>query len=226
MPVDLVHEPGDFCVSSTEWRFDAESKGSASFDMLVIPQAALSPLLAGGRLARPFRLPGAGPIGSLLGAAMDAAKAQAPFLADELSEAVLRNLCGLVTLACGASDEGIEWGRDSLRSAQLEAVKRHIDLHLPDPSLTPAAAAAALGVSARQLHRLFEPTGCTFARYVLRQRLLRCRDTIAGATGTGRSVVDIALGWGFNSMATFYRAFMGEFGSPPAVLRAASRRDE
>jgi hypothetical protein len=74
MPVDLIHEPGDFCVSSTEWRFDAESKGPDSFDMLVIPQAALSPLLAGGRLARPFRLPGASPLGSLLGAALDAAR--------------------------------------------------------------------------------------------------------------------------------------------------------
>jgi AraC-like DNA-binding protein len=226
LPVDLIHEPGDFCVSSTQWQFDAESKGPASFDMLVIPQAALSPLLTGGRLARPFRLPGASPLGSLLGAAMDAAKAQAPLLADELCEAVLRNLCGLVALVCGASDEGTEWGRDSPRSAQLEAVKRHVDLHLADPDLTPASAAAALGISARQLHRRFEANDSTFGRYVLRQRLLRCRDTIAGATGTGRSVVDIALGWGFNSMATFYRAFASEFGTPPAVLRAASRKGE
>jgi AraC-like DNA-binding protein len=224
MPVDLVHEPGDFCVSSTEWRFDEESEGPASFDMLVIPQAALSPLLAGGRLARPFRLPGASPLGSLLGAAMDAAKAQAPLLPDELGEAVLRNLCGLVTLACGTADESTEGGRDSLRSAQFAAAKRHVDQHLVDPGLTPASAAAALGISARQLHRLFEPSGSTFARYVLRQRLLRCRDTIAGATGTGRSVVDIAFGWGFNSMATFYRAFASEFGDPPAALRAASRK--
>jgi AraC-like DNA-binding protein len=226
MAVDLIHETGDFCVSSTEWQFDAESKGPASFNMLVIPQAAISPLLAGGRLARPFRLPGASPLGSLLGAAMDAAKTQAPLLPDELSEAVLRNLCGLVALACGASDEGTDRGRDLARSAQLAAVKRHVDLHLADPGLTPASATAALGISVRQLHRLFEPSGITFARYVLRQRLLRCRDTIAGATGTGRSVVDIAFGWGFNSMATFYRAFVSEFGSPPAVLRAASRKDD
>ncbi len=221
-PVDLVHEPGDFCVSSTEWRFEAESKGTASFGMLVIPQAALAPLLTGGRLRHPFRLPGASPIGSLLGTAMDAAKAQAPLLPEALGEAVLRNLCGLVALSCGASDEGAVRGRDSLRSAQLEAVKRHVDLHLADPGLTPASAAAALGISVRQLHRLFEPNGSSFARYVLRQRLLRCRDTIAGATGTGRSVVDIAFGWGFNSMATFYRAFAGEFGGAPAVLRTAS----
>ena len=92
--------------------------------------------------------------------------------------------------------------------------------------LTPATASAAVDISVRQLHRLFEPSGRSFARYVLRQRLLRCRDTIAGATGTGRSVIDIAFGWGFNSMATFYRAFVSEFGSPPAVLRATSRKDK
>lgn len=220
--VDLVHEPGDFCLSSSEWRFDAESKGAASFSVLVIPQAAVSPLLAGGRLARPFRLPGASPIGSLLAAAIDAAKAQVPLLPDELGEAVLRNLSGLAALACGASDEGAEQGRVSLRSAQLAAVKRHIDLKLADIDLTPASAAAAIGVSPRQLHRLFEPTGGSFARYVSRQRLLKCRDAIAGATGTGRSVVDIAFGWGFNSMATFYRSFLNEFGAAPVALRDAA----
>jgi AraC-like DNA-binding protein len=224
--IELNHEPGDFCVSSTEWRFEAESKGPASFDMLVIPQAALSPLLAGGRLARPFRLPSASPLSSLLGTAVDAAKAQTPLLADELGEAVLRSLCGLVALVCSVSDEGTRQGWDSRRSAQLAAVKRHVDLHLADPGLTPASAAAALGISARQLHRLFEPSGSTFARYVLRQRLLQCRDTIAGVTGTGRSVLDIAFGWGFNSMATFYRAYASEFGNPPAVPRVPSRKAE
>jgi len=222
-PVDLIHEPGDFCVSATEWQFDAESKGPASFDMLVIPQAALAPLLTGGRLQRPFRLSGGSPLGSLLGAAIAAANAQAPMLPNELGEAVLRNLCGLVALTCGASDEGTARARDSLHAARLAAVKRYVDLNLSDPNLTPASTAAALGISARQLHRLFEQSDISFARYVSRQRLLRCRDTIAGATGTGRSVVDIAFGWGFNSMATFYRSFVSEFGSPPAMMRAASQ---
>jgi transcriptional regulator GlxA family with amidase domain len=149
---------------------------------------------------------------------------ETPANPDELGEGVLRNLCGLVALSCGVSDEGVERVRDSFRSAQLAAAKRHIDLHLADPGLTPVGVAAALGISVRQLHRLFEPSGSSFARYVLRQRLIRCRDTIAGATGTGRSVVDIAFGWGFNSMATFYRAFASEFGGAPAVLRTTSRR--
>jgi AraC-like DNA-binding protein len=220
-PVDLIHEPGDFCVSSTEWQFHAESTGPVSFELLIIPQAALSPFLTGGRLRCPFRLPGTSPLGSLLGAAISAAVAQAPLVPDELGEAVLRNLCGLVALTCNSSDEDTGQGRDSLHSARLAAVKRYVDLHLADPDLTPASAAAALGISVRQVHRLFERNNISFARYVSRQRLLRCRDTIAGATGTGRSVVDIAFGWGFASMATFYRAFVSEFGSPPAMLRAS-----
>jgi hypothetical protein len=147
-PIDLNHEPGDFCISSTEWQFDAESKGPVSLDMLIIPQAALSPLLTGGRLRQPFRLPATSPLGSLLGAAIDAAKVQAPLLPNELSEAVLRNLCGLVALTCGASSEGAERARDSAHSAQLAAVKRYVDLHLADPSLTPAIVAAGWHLSA------------------------------------------------------------------------------
>jgi AraC-like DNA-binding protein len=34
-------------------------------------------------------------------------------------------------------------------------------------------------------------------------------------------VADIAFGWGFNSLATFYRAFEREFGLPRAALRVA-----
>jgi transcriptional regulator GlxA family with amidase domain len=83
------------------------------------------------------------------------------------------------------------------------AIKRHIDLHLTDSGLTPATASAAVDISVRQLHRLFEPSGMSFARYVLRQRLLRCRDTIAGATGTGRSVIDIAFVGGSTAWPRF-----------------------
>jgi AraC-like DNA-binding protein len=222
-PVDLRHEAGDFCVSATEWEFDAEARDAVAFALLVIPQSVLSPLLAGGRLARPFRVAANSSLSSLLGTALDAAGAQVPLLPPALATAVLRNLAGLVALVCGASDEGQEVGRRSVHAARLDAVKQHIKVHLADPALTPASTAAALGISVRQLHLLFEPTGSTFGQYVLRQRLLQCRDGIAGATGTTRKVVDIAFGWGFNSMATFYRAFAAEFGTPPSALRAAAQ---
>ena len=94
----------------------------------------------------------------------------------------------------------------------------------PIPTLTAASTAAAIGISLRQLYILFEPTGTGFARYMLRQRLLKCRDTIAGATGTGRSVADIAFGWGFGSMATFTVPMRVSSARPHRAARRQGRR--
>ena len=91
----------------------------------------------------PVTVPAGSPLGSLLGAAFDAAVAQVPLLSPELGDAVLQNLCGLVALACGASDEGRLSGQDSLRAARLEAAKRYIEQHLAEPDLTPTSTAAA-----------------------------------------------------------------------------------
>jgi AraC-like DNA-binding protein len=192
-----------------------------AFSALLIPREVLSPLLAGGDLTRPIPVRAASPIGSLLGFAFEAAAAQVPLLSPELGDAVLQNLCGLVALACGVSEEGRTSWQDSVRAARLEGAKRYIEQHLAEPDLTPANTAAALGISLRQLHLTFEPTGTSFAQYVTQRRLLRCRAALKNPTGAGRSVADIAFGWGFNSLATFYRAFQREFGMPPTALSTA-----
>jgi AraC-like DNA-binding protein len=212
--------PGDFYVFSSEWPFEASMDGETAVSGLIIPHRVLSPSLAGGRLTRPVAVPAGSPLGSLLGTAFDAAAEKLLLLSPDLGDAVLQNLCGLVALACGASEEGRWSGRDSLRAARLEAAKRYIEQHLPEPGLTPATTAAALGISLRHLHLLFEPTGTSFAQHVAQRRLLQCRAALTSPTGTGRSVADIAFGWGFNSLPTFYRAFQREFGVPPAALRA------
>ena len=62
-------------------------------------------------------------------------------------------------------------GAATLRAAALERAKRYVDLHLADPELGSAAVARAVGVSERQLQRLFELQGESFARHVARRRL-------------------------------------------------------
>jgi AraC-like DNA-binding protein len=213
--------PGDFCVSSCEWPYEWKTKEGTSASALLIPHGVLSPLLSGGHLTRPIQVPAGSPLGSLLSAAYDAAATQVSRLSPELGDAVLQNLCGLVALACGASEEGRWNGRESLRTTRLEAAKRYIDQHLAEPDLTPGSTAAALGISLRHLHLLFEPTGISFAQYVMRRRLLQCRAALSGPMGVARSVTDIAFGWGFSNLTTFYRAFRREFGMAPGELRAS-----
>jgi len=101
--------PGDFCVTSTSRPNQSAMKDGVCFNALLIPSGVLSPLLTGGRLTGPVAISARSPLGSLLGAAFDGAVAQLPHLSPDLGDAVLANLCGLVALACGVSDDG-QWG--------------------------------------------------------------------------------------------------------------------
>jgi AraC-like DNA-binding protein len=140
-------------------------------------------------------------------------------LSDAEAGQVADNFCRLLAVACGrgAGEHG-----EALREARLAEAKRYIHQHLANPDLTPQTAADALRISVRQLHLLFEPSGASFAQYVLRQRLEECRAALAKPIGE-RSVTDIALAWGFNSLSTFYRTFRQTFGATPTELRRHSQ---
>jgi AraC-like DNA-binding protein len=133
---------------------------------------------------------------------------------------VADTLARLIGIACGAVAAEQS---DAVRAGRLVEAKRYIDRHLADPDLLPASVAASLGISVRTLHALFEPTGTSFARYVLRRRLEECRTALLG--NPRRAVTDIAFAWGFSSLSGFYRAFHAAFGMSPGDLRAMSQPD-
>ena len=85
--------------------------------------------------------------------------------------------------------------------------------------------ASVLGISVRALHLLFEPSASSFARHVMRRRVEECRIALSGPFGHRRSVAEIAFGWGFNSLPTFYRAFQRELGMAPGEVRAEALRE-
>ena len=214
---------GDWVVLGMDWQCEMRGSGAIGLLSLELPRSVFSPLLAGGALRRPVPISCASPLGALVTAGIESAWRHVPALGPSVGEGALRHLAGLVALACGASAEGDAKGWAGAAQARLRAAHVHIDRHLADPALSPASVAAALGVSARYLHRLFEPTGESFAQYVTRQRLAACRATLENAAERGRSVADIAFGWGFASLPTFYRVFAAAYGRPPTDLRPSVR---
>lgn len=212
---------GDTCIVPMDRRYKGGANTLNSQSVL-IPRAVLSPMLAGGHVPTVVHLPSATPMATLLRASLDATLAQLPALSDELGDAVLHNLSGLVALAHNANEQGKETGRLALQAARLVLLKRHIARHLAEPALGPASAAAALGISIRQVHLLFQPTPDSFAGYLLRRRLDACMATLCDPLNDHRSVTDIAFGWGFGSLSAFYRAFVAAFGMSPGDARVAS----
>jgi AraC-like DNA-binding protein len=130
-------------------------------------------------------------------------------------------LAGIGLSRCFSSDQ--QSGCDARRAAALERVRHYVEQHLIEPDLAPERVACAVGLSLRQLHRVFEPTGTSFARHVLEQRLAAARAELANPVDTGRTVADIAFAWGFNNLVTFYRAFRRAYGCAPGEVRPAAR---
>jgi AraC-like DNA-binding protein len=118
----------------------------------------------------------------------------------------------------GASREWVS------RTGRLQAVRAYVENNLAWRGLTPASAARAFGISVRQLHMLFKPTGTTFSRYVLSRRLERVRSQLA--LQPRRKIIDVAFSCGIESTTVFYRAFRNAFGTTPTAYRRSSRGAE
>ncbi|WP_158890547.1 AraC family transcriptional regulator [Amycolatopsis anabasis] len=110
-------------------------------------------------------------------------------------------------------------GRFDGQPAQLAIAKDYIERHLSDPGLSAERVAAAAGVSARHLRRLFAPDGMTPSRYLLQRRLELARDRLRDATSATDTIADIAYRCGFASQSHFTRVFRDHFGQTPGEAR-------
>jgi AraC-like DNA-binding protein len=101
-------------------------------------------------------------------------------------------------------------------------IRAHIAERLADPRLGPEAIARAHFISRSYLDRLFEDEPRTVAETIRDARLERCRQDLADPRLAGRTILDIALSWGFCSAAHFSRAFRARYGMSPRDARVGS----
>ena len=108
--------------------------------------------------------------------------------------------------------------KDALR----ERIKQHVGERLGDPGLSVDSVAWALNCSRRHLYNAFseEPDGV--AGYILRRRLEACCRSFDDRANSHRSITEIALGFGFSSMAHFSRVFRARVGVAPSDYRRAA----
>jgi AraC-like DNA-binding protein len=116
--------------------------------------------------------------------------------------------------------------------AHRAAARGFIEDHLTDPALGAAWIASAIGISERQLSRVFAADGTSVPRHILIRRLLRAHwvltvpaggDGVAdGAEGGPPSIAAVAAMCGFTSAAYFSHAFREHFGQRAGDVRHAA----
>ncbi|HYN76416.1 MAG TPA: helix-turn-helix domain-containing protein [Lamprocystis sp. (in: g-proteobacteria)] len=140
---------------------------------------------------------------------------------DGLADAVMDLMGALVCFAVPSHSDCVQ---QSLY--QRDRIKTVAQRNLRNPELDIDFIAAAVGLSARQVHRLFADEGTSLMRWVWVQRLEQCHRELAQDDSGRRSISDIAYTWGFNDQAHFSRAFRKHFGLAPRDLRRSKNRLE
>jgi transcriptional regulator GlxA family with amidase domain len=106
----------------------------------------------------------------------------------------------------------------ALNAARVVMARGYIERNVDNTSLAPEHVAAHLGVSARQVHRIFAREGTSVTLELRRLRVRRAQALLARQPL--RAVTDIALSCGFDSLATFYRCFRTETGMTASEWRS------
>jgi len=140
-------------------------------------------------------------------------------LSDERSEQVLAHVSDLVVTLLSDSLDDSGRGRGAVQRSLMVRIKDYIDQRLDDPELGPAEIAAAVNISPRYLHKLFEAEQRTVSLYIRGLRLDRARRDLLDPRQSGRPISAIAYGCGFGDLSGFNRAFKQAFGVSPRELR-------
>jgi len=111
--------------------------------------------------------------------------------------------------------------RASPASAHRAAARSYIEDHLTEPDLGAGRIAAAIGISERQLSRVFAADDTSVPRHILSRRLQLAHALLAGAPGDV-PVAEVAARCGFTSAAYFSHAFAGHFGRRASEVRASA----
>ncbi|RVU35768.1 helix-turn-helix domain-containing protein [Hwanghaeella grinnelliae] len=123
-------------------------------------------------------------------------------------------------MIAGVVSNTLDRPNQSLADYQLSRAQCYILENLGDCALTLDRVAAAVSISRRYLHKLFESTGMSPRAWIQDQRLLRAREYIIGDAIGRRTITSIAFDCGFSDSAHFSRAFTQRFGLGPRAFRS------
>ena len=154
-------------------------------------------------------------IASLVQNASEAGKQGAAYLATQILD--------ILALAFEAGPTDIPEGPSLAQAAIRSRALAYIDRRISDAALDPAMVAAAIGVSTRYLHRVFESSENSVSTHIRAKRLQRARQDLSDECLHHRSISEIAVRNGFANQSSFATSFKKEFGVSPRSVRTAAR---
>jgi AraC-like DNA-binding protein len=140
----------------------------------------------------------------------------------EFRRTAVNHLLDLIALALGATDDTMELAnKRGLPAARLSVAKSYIVENSFRRDLSVGTVAAHLGVTPRNLQRMFESEGTTFSEFLLGQRLSQAHRMLTEPQRVQSAVATVAYDVGFGDLSYFNRSFKRRFGATPREIRNA-----
>jgi AraC-like DNA-binding protein len=139
---------------------------------------------------------------------------------------VKEQMLDLVALSLAKATDAAGPRVSSTRSLVLLKLRAAIEARLADPKLDAAAIAAGAGVSVRYANAVLAESDMSIMRLVQARRLARCRRALEDPAQGGRTMSEIAYGWGFSDMTHFGRKFREAYGLLPSEYRRRTKHPD
>lgn len=215
---DFLQEPGNAYAVNLGHEVDAVSGGADTLS-LVLPRPWLAEHLPLLRDARGALFAKDGMAARLFADYMVSLGRNLPFATVADAPTISANLVGFL----GSLLAQREPTDADARAGTIQALQRHIDANLADPTLGPEALCARFRMSRATLFRLFRDQGGVRS-YIQQRRLAACRRALCSPRNAGRPIYDIALDCGLANPSHLSTVFREQFGMSPSEMREAAQQ--
>jgi AraC-like DNA-binding protein len=216
---DAAIGPSDFVLLDAQRPSTTRSAEPSKQIILKIPHRALKARLTASSQITARTVQHSDGLGGLVSQFVRSLPSRIGMLQQMERERIAEHVLDLVALSFQAG--GDRPALSSARAVALLRLRTAVEARLSDPSLDPAAAAAAAGISVRYANALLKAEDSSLERLIVSRRLDRCRRALEDPAQAHRSIGEIAYAWGFSDLSHFTRRFKAAFGSAPRDHRAA-----
>jgi AraC-like DNA-binding protein len=200
---------------------------NTDFDLLsaFIPREKLAPLLKAPDNVQGTFIDSSQGEGKIFADFMEAVFHNAPSLSREMAQMTATSLIHMAAAALNKSQDVLDAVPNASIHSTLLRAKRYIDSNIDREELSPQHVAQAIGASRSSLFRAFEPCSGV-ANYIRHRRLNRAlRRLASGRTaGVNLRITNVALEFGYSSLAQFSRHFKQEFGFSPSDAQKSGQQ--
>lgn len=217
-----VLAPGQFCLMDPARPFTMETEEIACHS-LYLEREIVEAAIPGARELTARTVDGWRGAGALFKSFTEGVIGMAPMLEESVADSIAQSLPYVLAAALAPMSRDVTHGSAKVRELQLQRVRRFALEHLHDGGLTVEMIAEGVKLTKRHLYDLFSNEPATLMKWILNERLERCRRDLESRMLGSMSIAEIAYTWGFTNNAHFSRTFRRVYGSSPRAWRQRAR---